>query len=148
MILDIYYVILGVGLRDRRLMWWETWYITIVPRLVYPSFVSTVFERSKLLGIKPSNWILTGQLTRQIITAKSFLSNQNFCFKILKSTRLIKKFPEMKNFNFCRPTTYYITDSRPNKGMKEEGGLDVPDWKLKLNLSLTEDSWYRSSRGK
>ena len=47
--------------------------------------------------------------------------------KILKSTRLIKKFPEMKNFKFCRPTTYYITDSRPYKGMKEEGGLDIPD---------------------
>ena len=34
-----------------------------------------------------------------IITAKGFLSTQNFCFKILKSTRVIKKFPEMNDNN-------------------------------------------------
>ena len=43
----------------------------------------------------------------------------------------------MKNFNFCRPTTYYITDSRPNKGMKEEGGLRCP-W-LKTEIEFKSD---------
>ena len=60
-----------------------------------------VMSGSLLKGEKDNELIrILANRTRQIITVKSFLSTQNFCFKILKSTHFIKKFLEM-NFNIA-----------------------------------------------